>query len=333
MSPAKAVMKKRARSGSTRNTKKRKGSKKKDNDPDRWLEIGVECDPAAGDAVAERLGPHGEGGAVVESRAEGASRLSDDPVPSSVWVKIYLPAVLWNRKRPRLERMLRDLRKEFSISAARTRELGREDWADQWKKDYDIRRVGRRIVIMPSWKSYSPKRNDIVVTMDPGMAFGTGLHPTTRLCLIALEKYLKPGNHVLDVGTGSGILAIAAVKLGAESVDALDIETAAIEVAKRNVIENAVADCVTLFPGTLKELGEKIPPADLVVVNILAYTIIRMLPELKAKLLPGGLIIGSGILKEYAPDVETAMKKEGLGIVESLQDEEWLSLVARLPPS
>ncbi|HEY5594315.1 MAG TPA: 50S ribosomal protein L11 methyltransferase [Nitrospiria bacterium] len=316
-----------------RTAKKRKSSRKTDNDSDRWLEIGVECDPAAGDAVAERIGPYGEGGAAVASQPEGAARLSDDPVSSSVRVMIYLPAALWDRKRPQIERMLQDLRKEYPISDVRTRELTEEDWTEQWKKGYTIRKIGRRLVIVPSWKDYSPQPEEVVVTMDPGMAFGTGLHPTTRLCLIALEKYLKRGQRVLDVGTGSGILAIAAVKLGADSVNALDIESTAIEVAGRNVAENGVTDRVALYAGTLKEIGEKIPPADLIVVNILAYTIIKMLPDLKAKLLPGGHIINSGILKEYAPDVETAMKTEGFELIETLEEGEWVSLVARVPAS
>jgi ribosomal protein L11 methyltransferase len=270
---------------------------------------------------------------VIESRPEGPTRLSDNPVSSSVWVKIYIPATIWNRKRARIERTLRDLRKDYSVSEARTRELGREDWTEQWKKGYDVRKVGRRIVIVPSWQKYSPKRNEIPVTMDPGMAFGTGLHPTTRLCLIALEKYLKTGNRVLDVGTGSGILAIAAVKLGANSVDALDIEPAAIDAAKRNLAENGVADRIKLHLGTLKELGKRIPPADLVLVNILAYTIIRLLPELKAKLRSGGLLITGGILAEFLPDVESALKQEGFEVIEALQEEDWVSLVARVEAS
>jgi ribosomal protein L11 methyltransferase len=270
---------------------------------------------------------------VVETRPEGPARLSDNPVSSTIWVKIYLPAGVWDRKRPRIERTRKDLQKEYSISEFKTRELGREDWAEQWKKGYEVRKVGRRIVIVPSWKTYTPKRNEIPVTMDPGMAFGTGLHPTTRLCLIALEKYLKTGERVLDVGTGSGILAIAAVKLGAESVDALDIEPAAIDASGRNAAGNGVADRVKLHLGTLKELGMKIPPADLILVNILAYTIIRMLPELKAKLRPGGHIITSGILAEFRPDVEAAMNREGLEVMEALQEEDWVSLVARVAAS
>jgi ribosomal protein L11 methyltransferase len=328
-SPRRSDTKKRSRSGSTKSARKRKKSVKKIDAADRWLEIGVETDPPAGDAVAEQLGPYGEGGAVIESRPQGPARFSDNPVSTSVWVKIYLPAALWNRKRSHIERILRDIRKDYSVSKARTRELGREDWAEQWKKDYEIRKVGRRIVIVPSWKTYIPKRNEIPVTMDPGMAFGTGLHPTTRLCLIALEKYLKTGQRVLDVGTGSGILAIAAVKLGAQSVEALDIEGAAIDAAKRNAVENGVADRIKLHLGTLKELGAKIPPADLVLVNILAYTIIRMLPDLKEKLRPGGLIITSGILAEFRHDVEAALKQEGFEVIEALQEEDWVSLVAR----
>jgi ribosomal protein L11 methyltransferase len=169
--------------------------------------------------------------------------------------------------------------------------------------------------------------------MDPGMAFGTGLHPTTRLCLVALEKYLKTGHHVLDVGTGSGILAISAVKLGADSVDALDIEPAAIDAAEHNSAENGVADRIKLHLGTLKELGAKIPPADLVLVNILAYTIIRMLPELKAKVRPGGLLITGGILAEFRHDVEAALKQEGFKVIKALQEEDWVSLVARVAAS
>ena len=267
---------------------------------------------------------------MVESRPVGKARFSDNPVSSTVRVKIYLPAAVWDRKRPGIERALRDLRKEYLISEAKTRKLGPEDWTEQWKKGYEIRKVGRRIVIVPSWKEYRPKRNEVAVTIDPGMAFGTGLHPTTRLCLIALEKYLKTGQRVLDVGTGSGILAIAAVKLGAQSVEALDIETAAIDAAGRNAAGNGVANRIKLYLGTLKELGGKIPPADLVLVNILAYTIIRMLPELKAKLRPGGLLITSGILAEFRPDVEAAMKKDGFEVIEALQEEDWVSLVARV---
>ncbi|MBI3811234.1 MAG: 50S ribosomal protein L11 methyltransferase [Nitrospirae bacterium] len=267
---------------------------------------------------------------MIESRPEGPARFSDEPVSSSVRVNIYLPSALWKRKRPRIDKILRDLRKEFSISDVRTRELGPKDWTEQWKKGYETRKVGQRLVIVPSWKDYSPKPNEVVVTMDPGMAFGTGLHPTTRLCLIVLEKYLKTGEEVLDVGTGSGILTIAAVKFGAGHVTAFDIEPEAVEIAKQNAIQNGVSDRGTFHTGMLKDLGAKIPPADLILVNILAYTIIRMLPDLKAKLLRGGRIITSGILKEYAPDVETAMKKEGLEIVESLHEEDWVSLVARV---
>jgi len=259
----------------------------------------------------------------------GKARLSDEPVSALVWVRIYLPAAVWKRKRPRIERALRELRKEYSLSKIRTRALGPEDWAEQWKKGYQTRKVGRRTVIVPSWKRYRPKRNEIAVTMDPGMAFGSGLHPTTRLCLIALEKYLRTGDRVLDVGTGSGILAIAAAKLCAGSVDALDIEPAAIDAAKRNATENGVAKSVKLYLGTLKELGATIRPAGLVLVNILAYAIIRMLPELKSKLRPGGLLITGGILAEFRPDVEAALRREGFEVIEALQEEDWVTLVAR----
>ena len=165
--------------------------------------------------------------------------------------------------------------------------------------------------------------------MDPGMAFGSGLHPTTRLCLMALERYLKAGDHVLDVGTGSGILAIAAAKLGASQITALDVEDVAVETARENATLNGVSDRIELHTGTVGSHYPEIKHAQLIVVNILAYTIIDLIVPLREKLLPGGILIGGGILDEYAQEVEDALKTRHFAVVERLVEEEWVSVVAR----
>ncbi len=246
-------------------------------------------------------------------------------------VKAYLPTRQSSKQEKTIRMILNSLKSTYSISRLKVHAL-KTDWTEGWKKGYQPQKIGRRLVITPTWKKYRPKKEEVVILMDPGMAFGTGLHPTTRLCLMALERYLHTGDQVLDVGTGSGILTIAAVKLGASRVTALDIEETAVEIAKQNVALNKTSDHVELYTGTLKELKKQIQPAHLIIVNILAYTIIKMLPELKEKLLPGGYLITGGILAELAKEFETALQEAGLNPVEHLTEEDWITVIARSPP-
>ena len=195
--------------------------------------------------------------------------------------------------------------------------------------------LGARVVIKPSWRDYVPQPEEIVLEMDPGLAFGTGLHPTTQLCVAALEDFLHPGMRVLDLGTGTGILALVAARLGATEVLAVDNDSNAVAVARRNARDNDVAHVIRLLHGSLPDVGGAY---DLVVANILAHIIIDMAKSgLAARVRPGGMLVVSGILAEQAGDVSVVLGQQGLRVTERRQQDEWIAVVARkaygVPPS
>jgi|SRR5680860_4811 len=204
--------------------------------------------------------------------------------------------------------------------------LKEEDWETAWKAYFKPIRVGEHFLIKPTWEPIVLREGDVVLELDPGMAFGTGTHPTTTLCLRALEGVVKPGQRVFDLGTGSGILAIAAAKLGAQ-VEAVDLDSVAIRVARENVALNQVNDRVQVVRGNLGTVltGQ----ADVVIANIIADIILILLPDLKRLLHPDGEFLASGIIENRADDVEEGLKKAGLEIVERLEDSGWILLRAR----
>ncbi|AFM42875.1 (LSU ribosomal protein L11P)-lysine N-methyltransferase [Desulfosporosinus acidiphilus SJ4] len=204
--------------------------------------------------------------------------------------------------------------------------LKEEDWATAWKAYFKPVRIGKRFLIKPSWEQVNPSPEDIVLELDPGMAFGTGTHPTTTLCLRALETIVKPGQKVFDLGTGSGILAIAAAKLGAE-VEAVDLDSVAVRVAQENVDLNQVSEKVRVLRG---DLGTVLSgQAEIVIANIIADVIIMLLEDLKRILSPEGEFLASGIIEHRALDVEEGMKKAGLEILERVEDSGWILFRAR----
>jgi ribosomal protein L11 methyltransferase len=288
-----------------------------------WLEISIAGldeweDREAIEQIVELFNRQGQGGAVIESLVPQA----DEDGPARLVVKTYLPP----GDPDRLHRLERELRQLCGIPAPQLRHLGRSDWAEAWKTRYRVLHVGRRLVVRPSWLSYTPRPGEIVLTLDPGMAFGTGLHASTRLCLAALERYLRPGDTLLDVGTGSGILAIAAAGLGAEAVLALDVDPLAVRVARENVALNGVAGIVEVREGSLPV--ESAGGWDIVVVNILAETIVQMLPALAAHLRAGGLLIVSGIVASQEQPVSAALDAQGFVLVEQQREGDWLALAA-----
>lgn len=290
-----------------------------------WLEFSLEVDPETAEAVRPYFDRFGQGGAVLEIPADAAG--------GRVQVKAYLPPLPDQAQRRRgLEEALWHLGRlsaSGGLPEPRVRELREEDWAEAWKKDYKPLRLGRRLMIVPSWLGSSPAPDDVVIRLDPGMAFGTGLHPTTQLCLEALEEELYPFARVLDLGTGSGILAIAAAKLGARSVLALDVDGLAIEVARRNVKANRVGQRVRVEYGSLEELSDR--RFDLIVVNIYADTILRFLDQgLLGHLWPGGVLIGSGILAQRVPEVAAEFHRCGLVQVREMTREDWGAVTGRL---
>lgn len=203
-----------------------------------------------------------------------------------------------------------------------------EDWAGSWKKYYKPLKIGERLVVVPAWEKYDEQPGDLIIKMDPGMAFGTGTHETTRLVAMLIEKYINTGDVCLDLGTGSGILAIAASKLGAKSVNAYDIDPVAVRVAGENVkdnnIENIVCGSSDLFAGVEEKTY------DLICANIVADIIIRMLPDVKKYLKPNGILITSGIIDERADEVLQASKTTPLIHLETKEEKNWCAMVFKM---
>jgi ribosomal protein L11 methyltransferase len=326
-----------------------------------WLEISVTTDSEAAEAVVELFNRYSQGRTAVEIPVDCYEHelvtIPPDavgPPLSMVVIKAYLPVDgSESELRQRMEEGLWHLSQVYGAASGAAvdaaipeptfRTLAEEDWAHAWKRQYHVQRIGQRMAIVPAWEQYTPTPEQVVIRMEPGMAFGTGLHPTTRLCLKALEEHLVPDDDVLDVGTGSGVLAIAAAKLGARSVLALDADLSAVSVARENVAMNGVGDQVTVRHGTLP--GSQAVPSyflsgdrlelldtghfDLVLINILAPVIISVAPDLAARLAPSGKMIASGLIESQEEEVAGALQAEGLRVVERTQEKDWIALVAR----
>lgn len=207
-----------------------------------------------------------------------------------------------------------------------------QDWAEAWKQHFHVMRITDRIVVKPAWKSFDPGPEDIVIHLDPGMAFGTGTHPSTCMCLQQIQTCLTPGQTFLDVGCGSGILMIAAAKLGASMLTGIDTDPVAVDVAKKNLEKNQVTDDrFQLFAGTLDQMDQT--PYDLIAANIIAQTIVAIMADIKKRLAPHGRAILSGIIRERMPDVKKALDRHGLTIEHQAFDDEWVTLtvVCRQP--
>jgi ribosomal protein L11 methyltransferase len=311
----------------------------------RWLEISVSTDGEAAEAVVELFNRYGHGQAVIETPLDCFEHeLEEERRASAAIVKTYLPLDPSSSEvRQRIEEGLWHLAQLHPIPAPTIRELDEESWAEAWKKQYHRLRIGRRTVIVPAWEAYDPGEGEVVIRLEPGMAFGTGLHPTTRLCLQAMEAAVMPGSNVLDVGTGSGVLAIAAALLAAGTVVALDADPVAVRIAGENAAANGVAGRVEVRHGSLPG-GEAVPLSfamagslplleagefDLVLVNILAPVIAAMAPALAARTRPGGSLIAAGLILDQEPAVIDALRRQGLEIAARSQEEDWVCLLAR----
>lgn len=215
-----------------------------------------------------------------------------------------------------------------SLGQVTVSEVNDMDWAENWKKYYKPVRIGDKIVIKPSWEDYEQKDGDIVIELDPGMAFGTGTHETTILCVEALEKYVKKDAIVYDVGCGSGILSIVAAKLGAKKVIGIDIDDLSVKTSKENVKINHVEEIVEIVKGNL--LDNVSGKADIIVSNIIAEIIINMIPNLKDYLIHNGIFIASGIITEKLEKVKEALVNNGFSIVEEKTMNDWAVIIAKL---
>ncbi|HZQ08653.1 MAG TPA: 50S ribosomal protein L11 methyltransferase [Anaerolineae bacterium] len=292
------------------------------------LELSIRADAESAEALAAALNEYAYGGAVIEQvvTPEQGERL-DAARPFTVRA-FLLNDETAAEKRRQMEAAVWALGMLRPLGELEVRTLAEEDYADAWKKFYTVLHVGSRIVIKPSWLDYDAQPHELVIELDPGMAFGTGLHPTTRLCLAALEKYVMPGVEMLDVGTGSGILAIGAAKLGAANVDARDIDPIAVETATKNVAASQWQDVIRVTRGSVEWEPEP-KRYDLILANIFADTIAELAPALVQHLKANGVLIASGILVERAYLVEDAMREQKMELIEKQQEDDWLVMVYR----
>lgn len=301
--------------------------------PNRWLEVSVQADLETADAVADLLARYGyqQGVAVlhgVVQNDDGEQAAIDPQAP--VTVLTYLP--LDERVELAVDAIRRGiwhLSQLVPLGELRFRTIAEEDWAEAWKHYFPVTRIGRRLVIRPSWLSYTPEPDDIVIELDPGMAFGTGLHPTTQHCLQWLEVLPTSGMRVLDAGAGSGILSIAALKLGAAAVTAIEIDTVATEVLRANLARNAVDDRAVVRTGDVTRDLQDRELYDLVLANIVARVLLEAAPRLVRAARPGAWLVLSGIIATAERDVAARYRSLGVELVERRQEGDWVSFLGR----
>jgi ribosomal protein L11 methyltransferase len=302
----------------------------------RWLELTVRTHPEAVEAVSELLSRYAPGGVAIEEPIELVDEGQEYRVLTGEPVHIHAYLPIDGREEEQRLRVAEGLWHLASLGAhylgeLQTRMLNEKDWANAWQDYFHVTHIGRRLVIRPSWRAYTPQKDEVVLELDPGMAFGTGLHPTTRMCLEQVEHLTKKGMRVLDVGTGSGILALAAAKLGAASVHCIDNSNVAVESARANIAINDLADKVTVVPGELDEAeaARMAGRYDMVLVNIFAHVIGAMAPQLARVLAPEGLLIASGIIEARLLDAEQPLQQAGMQLIKRVNIDDWLALIMR----
>ena len=317
-----------------------------------WLEVVVHTTTPGADIVSALLCEAGALGTAIEDRqdvlnlprGDGMWDLIDEDVLArmgeDVLVKAYFEDGAQTPERLAVVRgrlaALGQMALGFPLGslALHLSTVREEDWAENWKQYYKPFRAGERLVVKPSWEPYDARPGDLVLEMDPGMAFGTGTHETTFLCMQMLERTLRPGDDCIDVGTGTGILAIAAALLGARSVLAIDIDADAVRVAEENIQKNGVADRVRARRGNLLEPGGEadaaVGTAQVLVANIIADVVIALAAPARAHLAAGGRLICSGIIREREQDVRDALEAAGYAVDATERKGEWVCLRAGL---
>ncbi len=305
----------------------------------KWIEISITTNQEALEAVSELLMSMGANGTeLVDPYAfrqvlENNRYLdyADDGFIDSYGTDVIAKAYFSEDRNPQemvdeLNQRLAELTEYMAIGPGMVSWKIRDDaeWKDTWKEYYKPFKFTEKIVIKPSWEQYAPKGDEIIIEMDPGMAFGTGTHETTKMCALLGEKYLKTGDQVLDLGCGTAILAVLAAKLGAAGALAVDIDDAAVKVARQNVQNNGEEKKITVMQGVLENVPPK--PYDLVFINIIADVILSIAPEVRPYLSQTGHLVLSGIISTRRDEVVSAYTALGFGFVEELKMGEWTAL-------
>ena len=310
----------------------------------KWVEAVVHTTTIGSDLISEELMMLGATGTEIIDRAD-----VPDPRKAGVYWELYDPKMLeempedvlvkgWfelNEQTPdvisnvkqRLSELKNDEFIDFGTLELDMQNVADEDWSENWKKYYKPFRIGSHLVVKPTWEPYEAQPDDLIIELDPGMAFGTGTHETTNMCMQLLEKHLQDGMRVMDVGTGSGILAIAAARLGAEDILAIDIDPSAVKVAIENVELNGVKDQVRVVVGDLCK--SEAMPCDLAVANIVADAICMLAGPLTRHLEKDRLLICSGIIREREQDVKNAATEAGYTLFDRIEKGEWVALALK----
>lgn len=301
----------------------------------KWCEISIQTSHEAVELIAEIFRDLGASGVVIEDPelvndyiTSGKWDYTDIPIAKETEVvveKAYLPV------NGELEGRIQTLQQEIKALESRgvntapavltTAELQDEDWSDTWKQYFHTEKPGERVVIKPTWEEYAPKDDEVVIELDPGAAFGTGTHATTSMCIRQLEKLVKPGMTVFDVGTGSGILSIISAKLGAKNIQAVDYDDSVLKIVEENLEQNNVQDIISVAQSDLMQNVHG--KAELVIANIIADIIIRLFDQLGEHLEQGGTLLTSGIIEDRIEDVLAAAEAHGYGVVERLENKGW----------
>lgn len=301
----------------------------------KWCEISIQTSHEAVELIAEIFRDLGASGVVIEDPelvndyiTSGKWDYTDIPIAKETEVvveKAYLPV------NGELEGRIQTLQQEIKALESRgvntapavltTAELQDEDWSDTWKQYFHTEKPGERVVIKPTWEEYEPKDDEVVIELDPGAAFGTGTHATTSMCIRQLEKLVKPGMTVFDVGTGSGILSIISAKLGATNIQAVDYDDSVLKIVEENLEQNNVQDIISVAQSDLMQNVHG--KAELVIANIIADIIIRLFDQLDEHLEQGGTLLTSGIIEDRIEDVLAAAEAHGYGVVERLENKGW----------
>jgi len=299
-----------------------------------WLELTVQTHPEAVESVSELLNRYTTGGVAIEEPIELIDEGQEYRVLSGQPVKVHAYLPIDGKEEAARQQVaeglwhLSSLGPQF-VGDLQTRVVHEEDWANAWKDYYHVTHIGQRLVIRPSWREYLPKNNEVVLELDPGMAFGTGLHPTTRMCLEQIEQRMRPDMHVLDVGTGSGILALAAAKLGAANVYCIDNSSVAVESAVANAEMNHMSDRVNVVLGVLDEdeATRLAGQYNFVLANIIARVIGSIASNLAQVLAPGGILITSGIIEDRRHEAEQPLLASGLKLIDQVMIDDWVTLI------
>jgi ribosomal protein L11 methyltransferase len=299
-----------------------------------WTEVALRVRPDAVEAVADLLqGLTGRGVTIeppIDALGPDEGYTLDKTAP--VRLLAYFQGEVSASGKAALRRLLRDAGLADAVSGRLSwSSVREEDWAESWKEHYDIERVGR-IVVRPAWREYRPQDGEIVISLDPGMAFGTGQHPTTRMCLAGIQEQAARSSRqgmgrVLDLGSGSGILAIAAVAMGADWVLATDTEEMAVKATLENAALNGMQDRITVRPGSIEAVGGD-GPFDLVLANINAAAVMALAAPVAAVMKPGARLYAGGVIAEREAEVAGALRAAGLRIERVMSEGDWRTFAA-----